>query len=213
MNFQEMIARRTEMGKNFCIPLSSALSGLTARQALRQSRKIVEEAAGFACAFKLDMVFYEVLGAAGPKVLKKTISLIRAAKRNLGVPIILDTGKGRVNDDYLEMLVSLGVDALVFYPFPGSEQRMFLPLLRRKDLALFLYCPNPFLTGWIREWCGTATIMPAVGTAVPEELCEVRKARGEESLILVLKEAFSERPSVGASLWEIFRAVGLRNVN
>ncbi|MCS7291209.1 MAG: orotidine-5'-phosphate decarboxylase [Roseiflexus sp.] len=97
---------------------------------------IMDATADLVCAFKLNVAFFEALGAAGWSALERLVRL------RLGVPIILDAKRGDIGstaEAYARaMFTTLGADAVTLNPYLGSDA--LEPFLRHADRGCFILC-------------------------------------------------------------------------
>lgn len=158
------------------------------------TRTIVDQTVDLACAYKPNIAFYLAHLRFGLKALELTIDHIRTTAPH--IPIILDAkigDIGKTNTGYLQMLDSLGADAITVHPYLGRES--LEPILARADKGVFVLCrtSNPgagefqdlqsysteqlFLRVAQRvtqEWNPLGNCGLVVGATYPEELRTVR---------------------------------------
>ena len=171
----------------------------TAEGVGRFSELILEAAAPFAAAVKINVAFFERWGSDGVRALERLRARIPA-----GLPFIADAKRGDIGSTATQYAValydSLGADAVTASPYLGSEA--IGPLLDRADRFVYLLCrtSNPgalelqglvvaadvasgapaeplalrvarLANGWARH---TGTVGLVVGATAPEEMAVVR---------------------------------------
>ena len=171
----------------------------TAEGVGRFSELILEAAAPFAAAVKVNVAFFERWGSDGVRALERLRARIPA-----GLPFIADAKRGDIGSTATQYAValydSLGADAVTASPYLGSEA--IGPLLDRADRFVYLLCrtSNPgalelqglvvaadvasgapaeplalrvarLANGWARH---TGTVGLVVGATAPEEMAVVR---------------------------------------
>jgi orotidine-5'-phosphate decarboxylase len=99
------------------------------------NRRIIDATADLVCAYKLNLAFYETLGAAGWHVMEKTLEHIPRGIMTIG------DGKrgdiGNTSERYARALFDeLGFDAATVNPYMGYDS--IEPFLGRSDRGVFL---------------------------------------------------------------------------
>ena len=179
-------------GSLLCVGLDPHPDRITTDDLVPFLRAIVDATSDLVCAFKPQLAFFEVRGAAGWEALHATVDAIPD-----NVPIILDAKRGDIGSTataYAEMAFDLvGADAVTVNPYLGHDAA--LPFLTRPDRAAFFLCrtSNPGgddlqslevdgvplyqrVAGLVQEWGaphGNAGLV--VGATYPEELAAVRQ--------------------------------------
>ena len=101
------------------------------------SRLLIEAAAPFAAAFKVNVAFFEAFGSEGVAALERVRAAIPAA-----IPFIADAKRGDIGSTTARQAValfdSLGADAITASPYLGREA--IAPLLERADRFVFVLC-------------------------------------------------------------------------
>ncbi len=119
-------------------PLSMAASDIPAT-----NRKIIDAAAGFACACKPNAGFYEARGAEGWEILHATIRYAR----DKGLPVILDAKRGDISstaDAYARACFDLlEADAVTASPFLGKDSVESFSCRTDKGVFLLCHTSNP----------------------------------------------------------------------
>jgi len=183
------------------------------------NKAIIDATADLVCAYKPNSAFYEARGADGIEELKATCDYIRQTAPD--VPIILDFKRGDIgstNDQYAKFAFDyLCVDAITIQPYMGREA--VLPFLDRKEkgMIILLRTSNPgagelqdieidgqklylkLLDSILKQWNTNNNCLVVVGATYPEEVAEIRKAAGEELVLLI--------PGVGAQGGDLEAAV------
>ncbi len=183
------------------------------------NRTIVDATLPFAVAYKPNLAFYEVLGAAGWESLKKTVDYIRS--KSPEIFLIADAKRGDIGNTsgmYARTFFEqLDVDAVTLSPYMGQDTVM--PFLQFKDkwAVLLALTSNPSAVDFqyfedadgrklfekvlqtSRDWGTRDQLMYVVGATRAQELAKVRKLVPEHFLLV---------PGVGAqggSLEEVAR--------
>lgn len=104
------------------------------------NRKIISETSDFACAYKINIAFYESQWIEGLYALGNTIDFIR--EKAPGLPIILDAKRadiGNTNEQYaMQIFDVLKADAVTVNPYFGRES--LDPFLKRADKGIIILC-------------------------------------------------------------------------
>ncbi len=177
---------------------------------------IIEATQSSACAFKLNLAFYEALGAVGYRVLKRTIDLVPEGK-----VVIADGKRGDIGNSARmysrAVFEKLDCDACTVAPYMGEDA--VAPFLRYPDRAAFVLArtSNPSSSDfqerhidgqplylevarktqeWDHDAPGTAGLV--VGATQPESIQEIRGACPDLPLLL---------PGVGAQGGDPVKAV------
>jgi orotidine-5'-phosphate decarboxylase len=145
LNFMDMLHARWDKGMFVCVGLDSderkipdSFDGRSASGrmiAFNESR--VKATCERACAYKLNMAFYERLHSVGLQALEYSIRNIRRIAPD--VPVILDAKRGDIGNStecYAEAL-EWG-DAVTVPPYMGWES--LKPLLDQKNKGVFVLC-------------------------------------------------------------------------
>lgn len=158
-------------------------------------KAIIEATAAYACAYKPNIAFFEVLGPNGMHVLQE---VIRAVPSNL--PIILDAKRGDIGNTaraYAETLFDIyQCDAVTVSPYLGHDS--LTPFLDYKDKGIFVLCrtSNPgardlqdlrvqtpegstrplyeVVAQRVQSWNGADNCGLVVGATYPQELHDIR---------------------------------------
>jgi len=101
------------------------------------NKEIIEATQDFACAYKLNIAFYESLGMPGWELLEKTLSVIPKE-----IIIIADAKRGDIGNSsrkYAETFFkTYPFDAITVSPFMGFDS--VEPFLEYKDKGIFILC-------------------------------------------------------------------------
>jgi orotidine-5'-phosphate decarboxylase len=181
--------------------------------------QIVDATLPYAVAYKPNLAFYEILGAAGWESLKKTVDYIRS--KSPEIFLIADAKRcdiGNTSGMYARTFFEhLDVDAVTLSPYMGQDT--VAPFLRFKDkwAVLLALTSNPSAADFqyfedasgqklfekvlqtSREWGTLDQLMYVVGATRAQELVRVRRWVPEHFLLI---------PGVGAqggSLQEVAR--------
>lgn len=141
-----LLSRQSEKQSLLCVGLDPDLTriprflskGQSAESAIVDfNREIIAATAEFACAFKLNLAFYEVHGVAGWKALERTLSFIPA-----GVLTIADGKRGDIGNTArfyaAAVFDSLGFDSCTVAPYMGYDA--VGPFVERPDKCAFVLC-------------------------------------------------------------------------
>lgn len=173
------------------------------------NHKIVSETLDYACAYKINIAFYESQWIEGSYALINTINYIR--EQDPKMLIIVDAKRadiGNTNEHYAAMVFDqLKADAVTVNPYFGRES--LEPFLKRADKGIIILChtSNPGArefqdlqvldAGCLRylyeqvarnvalNWNINKNCLLVVGATHPNELKKVRMIVGEEMPILV----------------------------
>jgi uridine monophosphate synthetase len=133
--FLDDVSRRNN--SLLCIGLDPPLS-TPAEDVLTTNRRIIDEAAGAACAVKPNSAFYEARGVQGLEMLQETIRHAHAR----GLPVILDVKRGDIAstaEAYAKACFDLlEADAVTASPFLGRDS--VASFTNRTDKGAFLLC-------------------------------------------------------------------------
>ncbi|MCB0717428.1 MAG: orotidine-5'-phosphate decarboxylase [Bacteroidetes bacterium] len=189
------------------IPVTLAGGRSAADRIVAFNRAIIDATADYACAFKLNLAFYEAHGSSGWTALERTVEMIPN-----DIISIADGKRGDIGNTarfYAESLYSaLDFDAATVAPYMGSDA--ILPFLEYEDRAAIVLCrtSNPsaddlqlVATGSgplyhrVAEWaCQLNDANPGqvglvVGATRPSDLREVRRIATDLPILI---------PGVGA---------------
>ncbi len=165
------------------------------------NKAVIEATKDLVCAYKLNLAFYEVLGAEGSLVLEQTIAAIPH-----DVFIILDGKRndiGNTAKKYAQALFDMyKADAVTVNAYLGKDG--IAPFLEYKEKCSFILCrtSNPsagelqdlqigstplyqVVARKISEWNTNLNCGAVVGATYPEELRLVRKILGNHVPILI----------------------------
>ena len=165
------------------------------------NKSIIDSTKDLVCAYKLNMAFYEVLGAEGIRLLEKTIKYIPK-----DVVIILDGKRNDIGNTarkYAQtMFETLHADAITVNPYLGKDG--VAPFLEYKDKCSFILCRTSndsagdlqdliisktpvyqVVAKKIKEWDENNNCGAVVGATYPEELKTIRNILGDEIPILI----------------------------
>jgi orotidine-5'-phosphate decarboxylase len=174
--------------------------GRSASAVLTFNRRIIDATVDLVCAYKLNLAFYETLGAEGWRAMEKTLKHIPRSVVTIG------DGKrgdiGNTSERYAEALFDeLGFDAVTVNPYMGYDS--VEPFLRRNDRGVFLLAltSNPGSKDFQRltvssrtlyervaqsaiKWNTRRNIGLVVGATHPNELRRIRKLAPEIPLLI-----------------------------
>lgn len=174
--------------------------GRSANAVLAFNRRIIDATADLVCAYKLNLAFYETLGAGGWRVMEKTLEHI---PRNI---ITIGDGKrgdiGNTSERYAKTLFDeLGFDATTVNPYMGYDS--VEPFLQWSDRGVFLLAltSNPGSNDFQRlrvsgrflyehvvrsavKWNTKKNIGLVVGATHPNELRRIRNLAPEMPILI-----------------------------
>jgi orotidine-5'-phosphate decarboxylase len=193
-------ARVAAVGTSLCLGVdpdpASLPRGFSADAAGVESfaRLLIEAAAGYAAAVKINVAFFEAFGSAGIAALER----IRAALPS-DVPLIADAKRGDISNTVARQAVALfdelGADAVTANPYLGRDA--LAPFLDRADRFVYVLCRTsnpggaelqnmPLADGTplfvhvarrAAEWAGEAeNVGLVVGATAPDEMRRIRDA-------------------------------------
>ncbi len=201
MTYEELFGQIQKKRSFLCVGLDTDLAKIPAHLLLEEdpvfafNRAIVDATLPFAVAYKPNLAFYEVMGAAGWESLKKTVAYIRSQSADMFV--IADAKRGDIGNTS-EMYArtffeQLTVDAVTLSPYMGKDTVM--PFLQFEDkwAVLLALTSNPSATDFqyfedkngqllyekvlqaSREWASSHQLMYVVGATRAQELSKVRE--------------------------------------
>lgn len=132
-----MRAQKTTRGR-LCVGLDPQTG--TPEDVRRTVRRVIEETAPHACAYKPNSAFFEALGPQGAELLGETIRWIHDAGR----PALLDAKRGDIAstaEAYARAAFDiLGADAITVVPYMGADA--VLPFLARGGTVFIVALPS-----------------------------------------------------------------------
>jgi orotidine-5'-phosphate decarboxylase len=182
------------------------------------NRAIIDATRDLACAYKLNFAFYEVLGAKGFDILKRTVEAIPG-----DIPVIGDAKRSDIGNtarSYAQAIFSgLGFDATTVNPYLGFDS--VEPFIQHRDRGVFILCrtSNPgsedfqslkfevenesyplfqLVARKASQWNKNGNIGLIVGATYPEELKLIRENHPDMPLLI---------PGVGAQGGDLEKAV------
>ncbi len=205
MNFLEkLLTASRQQNSLLCVGLDPEQSRLPAElrdlpvaaATVRFCREIIDATAPYACAFKPNLAFFEVLGPAGMQALLEVIHAIPAH-----IPIIADAKRGDIGSTARNYAAAIfdtyGFDAVTVNPYLGFDS--VEPFLAYRERGIILLCrtSNPGARDFqdllvqdaagqtqplyeaiahrIQEWNGlTGNCGLVVGATYPRELKAIR---------------------------------------
>ncbi len=124
---------------------------------LEFNQAIIDATCNVVCAYKLNLAFYEAMGAKGITLMTKTIDYIPQH-----IPVIGDAKRGDIGNTarfYAQALfATLGFDAATVNPFLGHDS--IEPFLSYKDKGVFILAltSNPGASDFQRTLCAGASL-------------------------------------------------------
>jgi len=182
------------------------------------NKAIIDSTADLVCAYKLNFAFYEVLGAEGFDILKRTADYIPD-----DIPTIGDAKRGDIGNTakaYAKAIFSnLNFDATTVNPYLGFDS--IEPFIRYRDKGVFILCrtSNPgsvdfqslrYQTGEqsstlfelvaskASQWNKYGNIGLVIGATYPQELKTIRENHPDMPLLI---------PGIGAQGGSLEKAV------
>lgn len=225
-NFIELLEKRWIAGSAVCVGLDSDISkvpehlkGGSVKEALLSfNTQIIDATADGACAYKMQIAYYEACGAEGIAALIETA--VYAREHYPDIPLILDAKRadiGATNDAYVKAAFDVfGYDAITLHPYLGKEA--LKPFLDQKDKGCIILCrtSNPgagefqdlLIDGEplytivarrvVTQWNENGNCAVVVGATYPEELKEVRAIVGDMPILI---------PGIGAQGGDVEKTV------
>jgi len=211
-SFLELLRARWEKGLFLCVGLDADFAkipeclkkGSLTETLFEFNLGIIGATAGYCCAFKPNIAFYEGYGPEGLAALRKTTAMLRDDYPE--IPVILDAKRadiGNTNNGYLKAVEEVyRAHAVTVHPYLGKEA--LKPFLDRPDLGVIVLChtSNPGAGEFQelkvdrrelylivadrvnREWNYNNNCGLVVGATFPEQLREVRKIAPEMPLLI-----------------------------
>ena len=165
------------------------------------NKSIIDSTKDIVCAYKLNMAFYEFLGAYGFNLLEKTISYIPK-----DIIVILDGKRndiGNTASKYAQSLFeTLKADAVTINPYLGRDG--VEPFIKYKDKCSFILCRTSnvsagdfqdllvsktpfyqFVAKKVKEWNINGNCGVVVGATYPQELKIIRDILGNDVPFLI----------------------------
>ena len=167
------------------------------------NRRVIDQTACYASAFKFNMSFYEAAGAAGWGQLKDSLDYLR--RSHPGILTISDAKRGDIGNSsaaYARAIFDdLGFDAVTLNPYLGSDALQ--PFLDYKDKACIILCRTSNagsgefqylrVSGrplWqavaetvVDTWNANGNCMLVAGATFPEEMAAIRAIAGDMTLL------------------------------
>ncbi len=202
-------ARVDAVDSLLCVGLDSDIARLPSEfnalefPQLAFNRRIIDQTASYASAFKFNMAFYEAAGAAGWQQLQDSLDYLR--RHHPGALTISDAKRGDIGNSsaaYARAIFDeLGFDAVTLNPYLGSDALQ--PFLDYKDKACIIICrtsnagsrelQNLPVSGrplWqavaetvVDSWNANDNCMLVAGATFPEELAAIRAIAGDMTLL------------------------------
>ncbi len=207
--FEKLEQAASKSGSLLCVGLDPDPALLPVADVAAFNRAVIEATAGFVCAYKPNLAFYEALGEAGYRVLRETLAAVPSE-----IPVIGDGKRGDIGNTvkaYARSLFDdLGFDAVTVNPYLGGDS--LEPFLARDDKGVFILCRTlnpgardlqdlPIASGAAsrplfevvaekaRTWNSRGNVGLVAGATFPDELRRIRSICTEMTLLV---------PGVGA---------------
>ena len=225
-NFRALLEKRWDVGTSVCVGLDSDiakvpehLKGGSVKEALLSfNTQIIDTTADGACAYKMQVAYYEACGPEGIVALIETAKYAR--EHHPEIPLILDAKRadiGATNDAYVKAAFDVfGYDAITLHPYLGQEA--LKPFLDQKDKGCIVLCrtSNPGAGEFqdltidgeplyrivarrvVSAWNTNGNCAVVVGATYPEELQEVRSIVGDMPILI---------PGIGAQGGDVEKTV------
>ena len=196
--FTDRLDRASTATKSLvCVGLDPDLVRMPVPGVFEFNRDIVDATAGYVCAYKPNLAFYEAMGLSGLEDLHKTISHVRTAAPT--ALIIGDAKRGDIGPSaqaYAKALFEVwGFDAITINAWGGQDT--VTPFIGDEAKGVFVWCrgSNPGSANFqdvqivsdgasmplyrtmalaCQEWDVNGNLGLVVGATVPEQLQEVR---------------------------------------
>jgi len=219
-NFMEKLARATLKNESLlCVGLDPDPLKLPEGVAVTDfNREIINATADLACAYKLNLAFYEALGDGGTHILKQTISHIPT-----DIPVIGDAKRGDIGNTaraYAKAIFDYyHFDATTVSPYLGFDS--LEPFIQYQERGIFVLCRTSnagavdfqslrcrinngemqlfeMVARKVSEWNVNGNLGLVVGATYPEELQLIRRTHPGLPLLI---------PGVGAQGGDLAMAV------
>ncbi len=204
-----------------CVGLDPESARLPVPDVADFNRAIIDATAGFVCAYKPNLAFYEALGRPGLRALEQTIDHLRAAAPTAQIIGDAKRGDGGPSAEaYARAMFQVwDFDAVTVNPWGGKDSVM--PFLQDENRGVFLWCRGSFagaadlqdlvvqspagpervferLAGIASGWNQRGNLGLVIGATAPEQLASVRALCPEMPLLI---------PGVGAQGGDLAAAV------
>ena len=139
MNFMEKLTNATQKNKSLlCVGLDPDPDLMPEKVSVFEfNRAIIDATAHLVCAYKLNLAFYEALGAEGMDALTQTVKYIPD-----DIPVIGDGKRGDIGNTaraYARaVFTNLNFDAATVNPYLGFDS--VEPFIQYKDKGVFILC-------------------------------------------------------------------------
>jgi len=168
------------------------------------NRAIIEATADLACTYKLNFAFYEVLGAEGVEILKRTVDFVPE-----GIPVIGDAKRGDIGNTARAYAQSIfeyyNFDATTVNPYMGFDS--LEPFIKYENKGIFVLCrtSNPGAVDFqslptqtdgtehplfeevamkVSQWNTSGNLGLVVGATYPDELKLIRDSHPDIPLLI-----------------------------
>jgi uridine monophosphate synthetase len=138
--FENLTKRAQQIDSLLCVgldPHPELLPAFTAQAVRDFCTQLIQACAPYACAFKPNIAFFEVLGPEGMAVLKDVIASVPD-----GIPVILDAKRGDIASTaraYAQAVFeTMEADAVTASPYLGRDSLQ--PFLDRPEKGVFVLC-------------------------------------------------------------------------
>jgi orotidine-5'-phosphate decarboxylase len=216
MNYKQLVSNIKQKKSFLCVGLDTDYNMLpkflmdTEYPIFEFNKRIIDETAKYVVAYKPNMAFYEILGAAGWISLQMTVNYIR--EKHPDIFIIADAKRGDIGNTskmYAKaFLGEMNFDAITVNPYMGADSVTPFLSLENKWVILLALTSNSGASDFqfikdietdqklfelvlrkSQAWGNRENMMYVVGATKAEMLAEIRKIVPEHFLLI---------PGVGA---------------
>jgi len=220
MNFIEKLLNITRKNKSLvCVGLDPKPELMPDKLGILEfNQAIIDATSDLVCAYKLNFAFYEVFGAEGFDILKRTVDYIPD-----GIPTIADAKRGDIGNTakaYARAIFSnLNFDAATVNPYLGFDA--VEPFIQYRDHGVFILCrtSNPSSSDFqsllygtgersyplfelvatkASQWNRYDNIGLVVGATYPQELKLIRESHPDMPILI---------PGIGAQGGDLEKSI------
>jgi orotidine-5'-phosphate decarboxylase len=204
MGFIEKLAQASIKNKSLlCVGLDPDPALMPEKIGVFEFNKaIIDATAGFVCAYKPNIAFYEAMGSEAVKALHRTMEYIPR-----DIPAIIDAKRGDIGNTAKAYARSLfdrfNADAITASPYLGYDS--LEPFIERRDRGIFILCrtSNPGAADFqslviakgkkmlyevvaekVNEWNKYGNLGLVVGATYPDELKLIRERYPDMPLLI-----------------------------
>jgi len=223
VNFAERLNAVVQQKESYvCVGLDTdvtripkTITGSHAERIVAFNRAVIEATSEYACAYKINIAFYEAVGSKGYEALQKSISLVHGNTIS-----IIDAKRGDIGNTsscYAQAVFELlGADAVTVNPYMGYDS--IEPFMKYENKGIFVLCltsnagsadiqqlrlvdGRPVymeVAQKITEWNTRGNLGMVVGATHPEELARIRDIAPDVPFLI---------PGIGAQQGDLEKTV------